>query len=236
MTMVIDQRDPRDSQLPATVLPWLLLSEVSSHAVRLYCLYKLSVYNRVERATGLPQSPSEFAAVLRLDDIEQYHAIHQELIAIGAVTEKPRIDDAGLTHTTFLLNDLSPAHMAKEDERRTQFAERYTADRAAANEPEEICSQPTGFVYVIGQAGSNVVKIGYSIAVTSRLKNLQTSNPHPLEVRWDTPGDRRLEDALHLRFAKYRTTGEWFDFGHVDPVKVVPAAVAEIQRRTAGNA
>ncbi|WP_052120442.1 GIY-YIG nuclease family protein [Amycolatopsis sp. MJM2582] len=235
MTMVIDEKNPRDSQLPVTVLPWLLLSEVSSHAVRLYCLYKLFVHYRTDAVDGLPRSPKEFAAVLRLDDIEEYHAVHQELIAVGAVTEEHRIDDAGLTHTTFLLNDLSPSQIVKEDERSRQLTERYAAKYAAANTPGQACPLLKGFVYVIGQVGSNVVKIGYSIDVSSRLKSLQTSNPNPLEVRWYTPGDRRLEDALHLRFVKYRTNGEWFDFGHLDPVVEVRAAVSEFQRRRVGD-
>ncbi|MFE1877743.1 GIY-YIG nuclease family protein [Streptomyces sp. NPDC059496] len=80
------------------------------------------------------------------------------------------------------------------------------------------------FVYVIGPPGSNRVKIGTSVNPGQRLKELQTGNPDVLEIRWTTPGGRELETALHQAFAAYRTAGEWFDFGDVDPVGAIPRA------------
>ncbi|MFC9581595.1 GIY-YIG nuclease family protein [Streptomyces yangpuensis] len=81
------------------------------------------------------------------------------------------------------------------------------------------------YVYVIGSAGSTRVKIGTSVSPEKRLKELQTGNPDRLEVLWCTPGGRELEATLHQAFADYRVEGEWFDFGDVQPVGAIPAAV-----------
>lgn len=229
MTSVHDELDLRDSQIPATVLPWLLVSTVTSHAVRLYCLYKCHIYRRVARPTGLPQSPEEYAAVLQLDDVQHYQAVHQELVDVGAVTEKLEVDDDGVTRTIFLLNDLSPSQAAMEDERHRRYMEKLEADRVAATRPEAIAKPVKGFVYVIGPADSNRVKIGYSANVSGRRKALEASSPYLLIERWKTPEGKPLEDALHERFRKCRTHGEWFDFGRRDPVAAVQKAVRELQ-------
>ncbi|MFE7116605.1 GIY-YIG nuclease family protein [Streptomyces sp. NPDC057654] len=88
-------------------------------------------------------------------------------------------------------------------------------------------STPGGgsYVYVIGAAGSTRVKIGTSTSPEKRLKELQTGNPDRLEVLWHTPGGRELENLLHQAFAGHRAEGEWFDFGDVQPVGAIPAAV-----------
>ncbi|MFD7098315.1 GIY-YIG nuclease family protein [Streptomyces xanthophaeus] len=88
-------------------------------------------------------------------------------------------------------------------------------------------SAPEGdsYVYVIGSAGSTRVKIGTSVSPDKRLKELQTGNPNRLEVLWQTPGGRELEARLHQAFAAYRAAGEWFDFGDVQPIGLIPASV-----------
>ncbi|MET8746160.1 GIY-YIG nuclease family protein [Streptomyces sp. NPDC004728] len=87
-------------------------------------------------------------------------------------------------------------------------------------------STPGGdsYVYVIGSAGSARVKIGTSFSPEKRLQELQTGNPGRLEVLWYTAGGRELEALLHRAFADHRVEGEWFDFGVVHPVGVIPAA------------
>ncbi|MFF6903309.1 GIY-YIG nuclease family protein [Streptomyces hydrogenans] len=85
----------------------------------------------------------------------------------------------------------------------------------------------SSFVYVIGPPGSTRVKIGTSVNPDKRLKELQTGNPDRLEVLWSTPGGRELETALHQAFAAYRTEGEWFDFGGIEPVGAIPRAVQQ---------
>lgn len=87
---------------------------------------------------------------------------------------------------------------------------------------------PAGWVYVIGPARSSVVKIGTGKDVKKRLASIQTGHPEVLVARWYTPGDRTLEDALHAKFRHLRKAGEWFDFGDLDPVVEVRAAVKEL--------
>ncbi|MFI5867712.1 GIY-YIG nuclease family protein [Streptomyces sp. NPDC051546] len=95
-------------------------------------------------------------------------------------------------------------------------------------------STPAGdsSVYVIGSAGSTRVKIGTSVNPEKRLKELQTGNPDRLEVLWCTPGGRELEALLHRAFADRRVEGEWFDFGGMQPIGAIPAAVHQQSETT----
>jgi T5orf172 domain len=90
------------------------------------------------------------------------------------------------------------------------------------------CGEQSEWVYIIGPAESSVVKIGTAKNVKRRLGGIQTGHPEVLVIRWYTPGDRKLEDALHERFKSLRKTGEWFDFGDLEPVAQVRAAVEAI--------
>lgn len=76
-------------------------------------------------------------------------------------------------------------------------------------------------VYVIGQPGQRIAKIGTTSNLPARLRAIQTGHPFRLEVLWSCPGGRRLESWLHEGLAARRLTGEWFDFGEFDPVFVV---------------
>lgn len=227
--------EPDDElRIQVSVPAWLVLSDVSPQAVRLYCLYKLGVPNFSQPPVHFPRSPREIAAALQLD-FEQYEAVRQELIDVGAVEEDRRVDEAGKVRTVLLVNGLSPSQRAEDDR-----SERWRQERLAESRAEEEASgqaRPVavGFVYLITQAGTRPVKIGQAGDVASRLRSLQTSNPYKLKVLWRTPGDKGLERTLHNRFAKYRTQGEWFDFGCLDPVKEVEAAVNEIQATNSGS-
>lgn len=79
-------------------------------------------------------------------------------------------------------------------------------------------------VYVIGEPGSPIVKIGVSNDVQRRLREIQANSPIPLKVLWTSPGGLALERALHQHFADQRTHGEWFAFD-ADPATVVRNAV-----------
>lgn len=80
-------------------------------------------------------------------------------------------------------------------------------------------------VYVIGAATSSRVKIGTSTDIYRRLGEIQRMSPDPLEVLWQTLGDRQLESALHDEFANRRVHGEWFDFKDENAVILVERAV-----------
>ena len=70
------------------------------------------------------------------------------------------------------------------------------------------CSRE-GTVYIVGFAG--YVKIGFtSDRLEYRLSGIQTGCPEKIEVVREIPGNCAMEAALHRRFAKLRTYGEWF--------------------------
>jgi hypothetical protein len=85
---------------------------------------------------------------------------------------------------------------------------------------------PSQVVYVIGQPGQPVAKIGTTSNLRARLRVLQTGSPVRLQVLWSCPGGRRLEAWLHEIYKHWRLEGEWFDFGHSDPALTVASGVA----------
>lgn len=54
------------------------------------------------------------------------------------------------------------------------------------------------------------VKIGYSQRPDRRVRSLQTSSPHRLELIRTEDGDTERERQLHERFRSLRVSGEWF--------------------------
>lgn len=56
------------------------------------------------------------------------------------------------------------------------------------------------------------VKIGYTRNIGSRLSQFRTSNGKPVELLLTIPGGREEERALHQKFARFRTQGEWFRY------------------------
>lgn len=57
---------------------------------------------------------------------------------------------------------------------------------------------------------SGPIKIGISVNVEKRLKQLQTSHPYPLKVLAVVKAAGMQEFAYHERFAAHRLHGEWF--------------------------
>ncbi|MEU8469559.1 GIY-YIG nuclease family protein [Streptomyces sp. NPDC029006] len=85
-------------------------------------------------------------------------------------------------------------------------------------------------VYVIGPAGSHTAKIGHSVSPPQRLRQIQTMSPLSLAILWTCEGGEPLERRLHAYLRPYRTHGEWFDFGELDPVTMVQEAVVALQQ------
>lgn len=98
---------------------------------------------------------------------------------------------------------------------RTSGSQESHADRMSVSE----C------IYVIGPAGSSLVKIGRTAKLANRLAALQRMSPFRLTVMWTHPGGHELETNLHRHFGNCRSHGEWFDFGEDDPVQCVREAV-----------
>ena len=82
--------------------------------------------------------------------------------------------------------------------------------RATPNEVLQL-KDGRGYVYVIQCLG--LTKIGVAENVEARFSALQVGNPTPLRLVNSFASASPLDDeqALHDRFAKYHTRGEWFN-------------------------
>ena len=73
------------------------------------------------------------------------------------------------------------------------------------------------FVYIIRQGNQRIYKIGISDKPHKRVKQLQTGNPYPLRIIFQTPiissiNCRKVESVIHkyLKEKGYWMRGEWF--------------------------
>jgi hypothetical protein len=65
------------------------------------------------------------------------------------------------------------------------------------------------FIRPVGQLGP--VKVGFTTAVSGRLRKLGSDVPFPIEVAAECDGDEMLERRFHALFFDLRTHGEWFN-------------------------
>lgn len=71
----------------------------------------------------------------------------------------------------------------------------------------------TGQIYFIEAVGTGLVKIGFTNRwVSQRLRELQTTSPHHLQLLHAFEGTAGDERAAHVKFAKLHHRGEWFRF------------------------
>jgi Meiotically up-regulated gene 113 len=81
-------------------------------------------------------------------------------------------------------------------------------------------------LYVIGESGASVAKIGRSVNVSARLRQLAMGSPVTLIVQHVEPGLGRAEAAVHRVLDSRRLHGEWFGFADdEEPGKVVREAL-----------
>ena len=64
-------------------------------------------------------------------------------------------------------------------------------------------------IYFIS-ASDDLVKIGHTTSLNSRLRSLRTAHPMELCILLVSPGSRDDEQELHRRFADFRVAREWF--------------------------
>ena len=88
-------------------------------------------------------------------------------------------------------------------------------------------------IYFITAREVRRVKIVYSATPQLRFSKVCSDSPVVLKMERVTEGERSDEKALHLRFAAYRVTGEWFNIA--PPIEAYMAAllVPEAKRRRA---
>jgi hypothetical protein len=71
---------------------------------------------------------------------------------------------------------------------------------------ESVIGDP--IIYFI--AADELVKIGHTTNLRSRLRSLRTASPNQLRILLVKPGTRDDERDLHRRFSEFRVTREWF--------------------------
>jgi hypothetical protein len=59
-------------------------------------------------------------------------------------------------------------------------------------------------------AGGDLIKIGITTNMTSRMRAIRNSSPVPLELLARGPGCTFTEMRIHAKFAHLRRHGEWF--------------------------
>jgi hypothetical protein len=68
-------------------------------------------------------------------------------------------------------------------------------------------------IYFVQSVDGGPIKIGVSIRLSERLKQLEKEAGRSLRVLGVIPGGRLDEQTLHYRFSRLRTEGEWFNPG-----------------------
>jgi hypothetical protein len=68
-------------------------------------------------------------------------------------------------------------------------------------------------IYFIKRPDDGRIKIGTTVRLSQRLRQLVAEHGNGLIVLAVTDGDRDIEQALHQRFAGLRIVGEWFEPG-----------------------
>lgn len=78
---------------------------------------------------------------------------------------------------------------------------------------EQAFSSSEGYVYIISLKDTSLYKIGVSRQPTSRLKHLQLSSPHTLEIVFakQSHSPYLVEFCIHEMFKANQKTREWFD-------------------------
>jgi len=67
-----------------------------------------------------------------------------------------------------------------------------------------------GYIYLIKDEGSGLVKVGYSKNPSKRLKALQTSSPSTLKLLATKEGNYTTESKFHKAYQKDHIRGEWY--------------------------
>ncbi len=76
----------------------------------------------------------------------------------------------------------------------------------------------SGFLYLVKDNASNLIKIGITTNYKSRLKQLNRMVPHGIIPVAIYPAENYevLEKDVHERYKDKRVNGEWFDFDNAD--------------------
>lgn len=76
------------------------------------------------------------------------------------------------------------------------------------------------YVYAIRAMPDGPVKLGHTVNIEQRLRQLQTGAHERLAVIWQTLGDVNAERRLHMIFGNFRIHLEWFDLGDMSDDRI----------------
>lgn len=102
---------------------------------------------------------------------------------------------------------------ANERDREREIAKWEEYDLALAAKSRKNKQETAGHIYMVRAIGTNLYKIGItSNSVSGRIKGIQTSSPHKLELVCSVfaKNHEQREAELHTLLADKRTSGEWF--------------------------
>jgi hypothetical protein len=88
------------------------------------------------------------------------------------------------------------------------------------------------YVYAIRAMPDGPVKLGHSVNIEARLRQLQTGAHELLSVIWTAYGDVNTERKLHMIFANFRKRYEWFDLGDMSDERIKLALERALQVRS----
>jgi hypothetical protein len=99
--------------------------------------------------------------------------------------------------------------------------------------PTKLQKPRRGLVYFV--QGGTRMKVGFSDNFVRRLKAIQTGCSYPVIVRLTIKADENLERAIHAKFWRSRTCGEWFKITgslnrFVDELAINPEKALERRR------
>lgn len=100
--------------------------------------------------------------------------------------------------------------MAKERDRLFYEQKKAIYDEMFALDQGRVSPRGYMWIYFIGTGDLEVVKIGRTLNLESRLSSLQVGCPTKLEVVIAFSAHKKVEDQLHKRFKAQNIHGEWF--------------------------
>lgn len=83
----------------------------------------------------------------------------------------------------------------------------YVSVRKWKFEPLDI---PEGDIYFLHSEINNLIKIGFSSSIKSRISDLRSMSPVKLKLLGRMDGGMKQEKELHKMFSSVRSHGEWF--------------------------
>lgn len=100
------------------------------------------------------------------------------------------------------------------------FMCRHVLEDDTEEKPKEnkISINPKSYLYVVGNRGKGIYKIGISKDPEKRVKTISTYCPFKIDIinKWRVKDNRQIEKELHEKYSKTQTNREWFALSSID--------------------